>query len=158
MSRMQQMQRLIRLYKDETGNSEIDMFAVANWAVKKGVPLPQPKRPLDMLAKQFADAARNELGFDPDNGQPYRVYHAVRHNGQHNLFTWIDIHEAPRRAMHKSLFQRREQMVGDGVQLTLDLTYWNKMHPSEEPISLQMDLSPDIEWRLNAPDDEAKSV
>ena len=45
-------------------------------------------------------------------------------------------------------------MVGDGVQLTLDLQYWNKIHPDAKPINLTMDLSPDIEWRLNAPDED----
>ena len=154
MSRRQQMQRLIRLYREETGDSEIDMNKVAQWAIGKGVKPPQPQRPIDLLAKQFADAARHEIRHDPDNGRPYRVYHAVRHDGQLGLFTWIDIHEAPRRVMHKSLVQRREQMVGDGVQLTFDLMFWNKMHPNDAPINLPMDLSPDIEWRLNAPDDE----
>ena len=110
------------------------------------------------MAKQFADAARGEIRHDPDNGKPDRVYHAVRNYGQLSLFKWIDIHEAPRQVMKKSLVQRREQMVGDGVQLTLDLKFWNKIHPNEEPIDLPMDLSPDIEWRLNAPDDESEAA
>ena len=154
MSSLRQRRNLIRQYKRETGTTEIDMRKVAKWAEKKGVKAPQPKSPLELLAKQFTDAARSEIKHDPDNGRPYRVYHAVRHDGQLGLFTWIDIHEAPRRVMQKSLVQRREQMVGDGVQLTFDLMFWNKMHPNEETINLPMDLSPDIEWRLNAPDDE----
>ena len=154
MSKKRQMQQLIRVYKEETGNAEIDMYDVAKWAARKGVKPPQPKDPIDLLAKQFADAARSEIRHDPDNGQPYRVYHAIRHDGQLHLFTWIDIHDAPRRIMTKSLIQRREQMVGDGVQLTLDSFYWNKLHPQEESINLPMDLSPDIEWRLNAPEDD----
>lgn len=60
--------------------------------------------------------------------------------------------------MHKSLVQRRGQMVGDGVRFTFDLMFWNKIHPDEEPIDLPMNLSPDIEWRLNAPDDEGDEV
>ena len=155
-SKNQMMQRLIRLYKEETGNLELDMYEVAKWAARKGVKPPQPKDPMDLLAKQFADAARSEIGHDPENGRPFRVYHAVRHRGQYHLFTWMDIHEAPRGVMHKSAVQRREQMVGDGVQLTLDLRYWNKIHSNEEPIDLTMDLSLDVEWRLNAPDEDDK--
>lgn len=158
MSNLRQRRNLIRQYKRETGNSEVDMHEVAKWAMKKGVKPPQPKSPTELLAKQFTDAARSEIRYDPENGKPYRVYHAVRHDGQMSLFTWIDIHEAPRRTMQKSLVQRREQMVGDGVQLTLDLGFWNKMHPDEEPINLPMDLSPDIEWRLNAPDDDDEAA
>ena len=56
--------------------------------------------------------------------------------------------------MLKSVVNRREQMISDGVQLTLDLSYWNGVHKDEEPIELPMDLSPDIEWRLNTPDDD----
>ncbi len=123
MSNIHQRRSLIRLYKEETGQSEIDMQKVAKWAIRKGVKPPKPKTPEELLAKQFADAARSEIRHDPENGKPYRVYHAVRHDGQQTLFTWIDIHDAPRPVIQKSLVQRREQMVGDGVQLTLDLQY-----------------------------------
>lgn len=150
------MQRLIRAYKDETGELEVDMHRVADYAVSKGWPLPQPKSPMDALARQFADAARDEIAHDPKSGRPYRVYHAVPvQSGQLTLFHWVDINEAPRKVIHKSLINRREQMVGDGLQLTLDAMYWNGLNPNEEPIVLPMDLTPDIEWRLNAEDDDA---
>jgi hypothetical protein len=60
--------------------------------------------------------------------------------------------------MQKSLMNRREQMVSDGVQLTFDELFWRKCHPGENPIELPMDLSPDIEWRLNTPKDEGKAA
>jgi hypothetical protein len=52
----------------------------------------------------------------------------------------------------------RQQMVGDGLQLTLDAMYWSGINPNEEPIVLPMDLGPDIEWRLNAPDDDEEAA
>jgi hypothetical protein len=73
-----------------------------------------------------------------------------------SLFHRIDINDAPRKAIHKFLINRREQMVGDGLQLTLDALYWNGQPPDEEPIVLPMYLSPDIEWRMNAPDEDGK--
>lgn len=57
-------------------------------------------------------------------------------------------------ATTKSLKQRREQMVGDAVQLTLDWTHWNRVNPAEEPIELPLDFQPDVEWELNAPDED----
>jgi len=66
---------------------------------------------------------------------------------------WVDIDEAPRKHMHKSLVNRREQMVGDGLQLTLDSDHWNSINPNEEPINLPIDFTDDIEWRKNAPDE-----
>ena len=46
-------------------------------------------------------------------------------------------------------------MIGDGLQLTLDMEHWNSANPKEEPIVLPMDLTDDIEWRKNAPDEKA---
>jgi hypothetical protein len=57
--------------------------------------------------------------------------------------------------MLKSAVMRREQMVGDAVQLTLDLEHWNRANPNEEPILLPNDLQPDVDWRLNGPAESA---
>lgn len=70
---------------------------------------------------------------------------------------WVDIDEAPRGKMVKSLVQRREQMVGDGLQLTLDAMHWNSIHPDDEPINLPMDFTDDIEWRIDSPDEVEKA-
>ena len=64
MNKHQEMQRLIRLYKETTGECEVDMHKVAKFANDRGWPVPKPKNPLDMLAKEFAQAARlNRPGF-----------------------------------------------------------------------------------------------
>jgi hypothetical protein len=159
MSKKREMQRVIRAYKDETGEREIDMHKVAKWAAGKGWPLPKPRDPLDLLAQQFSEAAREETRRDTKTGRPYRANHhfSVMQGGQ-QLHLWIDIDEAPRGPMLKSAVTRREQMVGDGLQLTLDLMHWNSINPKKEPIELPMDLSFDIELRLNAPDEEGEAA
>ncbi len=154
MSKKREMQRLIRAYKDETGERQIDMNNVAKWAAGKGWPLPTPKNPLDLLAKQFSEAAREETRRDSATGMPYRANHSfVTMHGSEQLHLWIDIDEAERGPFLKSAVTRREQMVGDGLQLTLDMMHWNRINPDKEPIDLPMDLTFDIELRLNAPDD-----
>ncbi len=153
----QQMQRLIRLYKDQTKKTEINMHDVAQFAVDQGWPLPRPIAALDRLAKEFSQAAREEIDHDTKTGKPYRVNHAITQiQGSMQQTFWIDIDEAPRKPMLKSLVQRREQMVGDGLQLTLDAMHWNSINPSEAPINLPLDFTDDIEWRINAPDEEKK--
>ncbi len=94
--------------------------------------------------------------YDAVTGKPYRVYQAVpqQSGGQFNLFYYIDIDEATRTQMLKSCVHRREQMVSDGLQLTFDMDHWNRIHLDEEAISLPMDISPDIEWRKAADDDD----
>lgn len=159
MSKRQERQRFIRYYKDETGEREIDMHKVAEFAKRKGWKMPTPPSDIDMLAKQFADAARDEVDYDEKTGRPFRVYHAIPvKSGQLNLFVWVDIHDATRSQMLKSCVNRREQMISDGVQLTFDMDRWNSINPAEEPISLPMDLTLDIEIRRAAEDGDEEEA
>lgn len=151
-----EMRNFIEFYKEKTGNDELDMKEVAKLAVKNGWPLPDPVDPYDRLAKQFTDVAREVIRHDKTTGRPYRVYHAIPVvNGAQQQFRYIDIDEAPRKKMHKSLILRREQMVGDAYHLTLDSDHWNSINPEEEPISLPLDFGPDVDWRKNGPAEEA---
>jgi hypothetical protein len=70
----------------------------------------------------------------------------------------LDINDATRTQMLKSCVNRREQMVSDGLQLTLDMEHWNSLNPVEEPIALPMDLALDIEIRKAADDPEEEAA
>lgn len=158
MKRAEQKQAFIRYYKQFTGKTDVNMKEVAKLAQKMGWTLPKPADPLDLLAQQFADAARQEVRRDKKTGSPYRVYHAVRvTQGDQQLSFWIDIDEAPRKKMVKSVVMRREQMVGDGLQLTFDVEHWNRVNPTEEAIPVLLDLTDDVEWRRNAPNEKKKA-
>ncbi|MGO3741423.1 hypothetical protein [Kerstersia sp.] len=159
MNKHQEMQRLIRLYKEETGETEVNMRKVAIFANNRGWPLPKPRDPLDLLAKEFTQAARQEVRRDPKTGKPYRANHALPTTQGGEQFTlWIDIDEATRPQMLKSLINRREQMVGDGLQLSLDADHWNSIHPEESPIQIPLDFTDDVNWRKNAPDEDSKAA
>lgn len=71
---------------------------------------------------------------------------------------WTDIDVAPRSIAHKSFHQRREQMVGDAVQLTFDVMHWNRVNETEQPIEMAMDFNDDVQWRLNSPDDSQEAA
>jgi hypothetical protein len=154
-TRYQQMQFIIRQWKEATGRVEIDMHQVAEFAHQRGWPLPPPVSAMERLAKEFSKAAREETRQDSNTGRPYRVYHAFTADDHGQGMLWVDIDEAPRNYMLKSAIMRREQMVGDAVQLTLDLEHWNRVNPNEEPIVLPNDLQPDVDWRLNGPNESA---
>ena len=158
MSKRQERQRFLRHYKEVTGNTELDMHDVARLAKKKGWKMPTPPSDVDMLAKLFTEDAQAERGIDKETGQPYRVYHAIPVTGQLSLFHYIDIHDATRPQMLKSAVNRREQMVSDGYQLSLDLDHWNRINPAKEPIKLPMDLEMVIEIRKSAEDAKAEAV
>lgn len=158
-TKRQEKQNFIRYYKDETGETEVNMHEVAKFAASKGWKLPNPVDPLDMLAKEFSQAAREEFRRDLRTGKPYRANHAITEwQGGTQLTLWIDIDEAPRKPMLKSLVNRREQMVGDGLQLTLDADHWNSIHADEKPIAIPLDFTDDVNWRKNAPDEDEKAA
>lgn len=158
-TKQEKLQRMIRVYRSETGEKEVDMHKVAAFLKAKGWRLPMPPDPLEMLAKELSAAAREEIRYDKKTHRPYRANHAFRVvQGGQQMHLWLDIDDyAPRPKMIKSLVNRREQMVGDGLQLTLDQDHWNSIHPDEEPINLPMDLTVDIEWRKNAPGEDQKA-
>lgn len=156
MSKHHDMQRIIRQYRDETGETDVDMKKVAQYAVQMGWPLSLPVDPLEVLAKEFSRAAREEIKHDAVTGKPYRVNHSLPVPGG-QLRLWIDIDQAPRPKMLRSLMNRREQMVGDGLQLSFDTDHWNSINPTEEPIVIPLDLTDDVEWRKNAPDEEEEA-
>lgn len=149
-------QRIYRHYRDQTGDKFPEMHDVANFARDKfGVEMPTPPSPIDMLAKKFSRAVREEERIDKVTGEPYRANHSFDEmQGEDKIFRWLDIDdEAPREKMHKSIYNRREQMIGDGLQLIRDAEHWNRIHPKEEPIQPSLDFGDEIEWRRNAGDD-----
>lgn len=158
MSKAEEMLRLIRCYKDESGETEIDMHKVVDFAIKKGWPLPKPKDPREILLAQFSDTARQEIRRDEKTGHPYRANHAVPRynaNGQ-QVFYWIDIDDPKTTpaSFRKSAVMRREQMVDDGLQLSFDLDRWNSRHPNEaDQVNLPWDFTMDIELRRASYDD-----
>lgn len=155
----QEMQALIRMYREQSGNQSVEMHEVAKFAVSKGWPLPKPRTALDRLAEQFSAAAREETRRDEVTGKPYRANLAVTiWQGNTQMTLWTDMDEAPRPIAQKSFVQRREQTVGDVLQLTFDVMHWNRINPNDEPINMPTDYTDDVQWRMNAPDEGEKAA
>lgn len=153
MSKVEERQRFIRYWKDVTGETEIDMRRVAELAIQMGQKPPPPVDPIDAVAKQYREAAKQDIRHDKKTKRPYHGYHAVPNisaDGQ-RTFSYIDIDDPktkPER-FRKSIVMRREQMIDDGVQLRLDENHWNGTRPAEQQLELlPMDLEPDINWRI----------
>lgn len=115
--------------------------------------------PLDRLAEQFSNAAREEIKYDKVTGHPYRANLAVTtwQKGQ-QITLWYDIDTAPRHVVQQALQQRREQMVGDAVQLTFDAMHWNRINEQEDSIVMPLDFTNDVEWRINATKNDQKTA
>lgn len=158
-TKKQEMHYLIRAYREKTGQQSVNMHDVAKFAASQGWPMPAPKSALDRLAEQFSAAAREEVRKDEVTGRPYRANLAVTTwQGNEQFTLWTDIDEAPRPIAQKAFVQRREQMVGDAVQLTFDVMHWNRVNEHDEPINMPLDFTDDVAWRLNAPDEDDKAA
>jgi hypothetical protein len=146
-------QAFIRYYKRETGAVEVTMREVAVHAKKMGWKMPVPPDPLEMLAKQFADAAGEETRTDKETKRAYKANLAIteRRSGKQMTF-WIDVDDnPPRHRMQKGLHLYREQMVGEAIIGKNTADHWNRNNPDQIPLPFDPDLTDDVNWRLNAP-------
>lgn len=163
MSKIKDRQKFIRYWMDETGETEVDMHAVARMAMKMGWKAPPPVTEEDRLAKQFKDAARQDIRHDKKTGRPYRGYHAVpKHAADGQLtFSYIDIDDPKTKpeSFRRACVLRREQTVDDAVQLRLDQFHWNDQRPPEQRVDiLPADLEFDVEIRLASMDDKGEAA
>jgi hypothetical protein len=160
-TRAQRQQKFIRYYKQQTGKKEVNMHEVAEYAHKMGWPLPKPADPMDILAKQFSEAAGEETRQDKETERIYKANLAITRrlsNGKQLAF-WFDVDEdPPRQRMVKGLHLYREQMVGEAVIGTNTAEHWNRLHPGDQPLLFETDLTDDVKWRLNAPNENEPAV
>ena len=153
-TKKQQLQALAHLYRKETGIQAVNPKDLADWASSRGCKPPIPRTPAQLLAAQFSDAMREEYAKDEVTGHPYRVNMAVvEYDGDEQVSLFMENDFAPRAFAHKSCNRRREHIASEVTQLHLDAARWNRMHPTEEPIQMELDYTFDVELKLNAVSD-----
>src|SRR6202521_2260703 len=124
----EELQRIFREYEHKHEHAPTSSRVVVEWAVANGeLQLPEID-PLDVLAGQMSRALREEYATDQD-GLRYRVNHAVRitKDGAQHTF-WGIMGFAQRTHMEKAFTQRRENIIGDCLQLQIDVEVYNKMN------------------------------
>ena len=151
--RMREREKLIQLYQDETGILEFKMEDVAAWAEKKGVEMPVPPTPREMLTKQLAKTASTTRRLDSSMDIKYRATLAMKRRIDGQLeFIWFDADgpAATMANMKRVGFQRRERMLSIGVRATADYKHWSRTHPGQDELQLELDLTEEVAWRLNS--------
>jgi hypothetical protein len=126
----------VRYYKRENKITEVTISDVAVFAAKHGWKVPPPVSGVDRLAKEFAEAAREEIRYDKKMRRPYRANLCIS-----QLALWIDTDEADREKMIMAMAKYREQMIGEAVIGTNTVEHWNLMHPEQLPIDFHPDLA-----------------
>ncbi len=123
---------------------------VVEWAVSVGLLQLPDIDPVNVLAGQMASALREEIRTDA-KGRRYRVNHAVRITkaGVQKTF-WAEMNYAPRDHMERAFAQRREQIVGDCLQLKTDVDVYNDMNTDcgHASIQLVLDFTEDVAERM----------
>lgn len=154
--RNERMRTFVRWYKQEKKKTAVTMAEVAQEAIARGWKLPAPISAEERLAKQFSEAEREEIRYDKETKQPYRgnlsLMQKVKDGKQ--LPLWIDTDEASRSQMVMALHKYREQMLGEAVIGTNTANHWNRVHPDQRPLPFPTDLAEEVQWRLNAPDED----
>lgn len=146
----EQLQRAWHLFEKQNGHLPASAREASIWAVENGLVRLPDVDPYDVLADEMARALREEYATDR-KGRRYRVNHAVRVTRRGVQYTmWAILQSAPRAHMQKAFIQRREQVVGDLVQLATDVEVYNDMHKDAEPIQLVLDFTHDVEERRAA--------
>jgi hypothetical protein len=144
-------QRFIKYFREQTGAKEWTMRNVAEMAQKMGWPLPKPEDPLDILAKQFSDAAREEIRTDKATRKRYKAnlaYTRKLASGK-QLWLWFDVDDATREQMVKGLHLYREQMVGEAEIGVNTADHWNRNNPDQQTLPFETDLTPDVMERAS---------
>jgi hypothetical protein len=140
----EQLQRLYHDYEKERGGAPATPRQVVEWAMAKGL-LEAPRAdPVGELARDMAKALREEYRTD-SSGRRYRVNHSVTITSdgvQSSL--WAELDLAPRAHMVKAFAQRRKQIVGDCVQLKVDVDVYNDKHSEAQPIQMVLDFTDDV--------------
>lgn len=118
------------------------------WAVHEGLLELPTIDPYEVLAGQMATALREEMATN-EKGQRYRVNHAVRiTRGGVQQTMWATMGFAPHDHMERAFTQRREQIVGDCVQLKIDVDTYNALKPQNLPkVQLVLDFTDDVAER-----------
>lgn len=138
----------IERYKAEVGTDGlIDLHAVAAWAYHKGLHKPNLKTVIDAIAADIAQVFREEYRVDPQ-GRRYRAKHAATHKqGNRTQSLWADLDDpaAPHSHFVKSFGQRRQQIVGDCLQLKTDVDVYNEKRKPATPVQMPLNFTLDIE-------------
>jgi hypothetical protein len=148
-TKTERLQAIWHQYETARGHKPTGTREAVEWAVAEGrFQLPEID-PYDVLAGQMANALREEIQTD-GKGRRFRVNHAVRVTKGGVQYTfWAVMNYAPHEHMEKAFTQRREQIVGDCVQLRTDVDVYNDMNRGKRPaVQLVLDFTDDVAERL----------
>ena len=147
-TKTEKLQSVWHKYDAERSHKPTSAREAVEWAVREGLlELPEVD-PYDVLAGQMSQALREEYAED-GQGRRHRVHHAVRVSKSGVQYTfWGVMGFASHEHMEKAFSQRREQIIGDNVQLKTDVDVYHELNRGKQPqIQLVLDYTDDVAER-----------
>lgn len=159
VSKSERLQQAWHRYDSDHEHLPTSARQAVEWAVSEGLLVLPLIDPYDVLAGEMAQALRAEIQTD-EKGRRYRVNHAVRVSKSGVQYTfWGMMGFAPHAHMEKAFGQRRDQVIGDCLQLKIDVDVYNDMNRGKEAeIQLVLDFTDDVAERLHIPDAQEKTT
>jgi hypothetical protein len=147
-TKVEKLQSVWHKYDAERSHKPTSAREAVEWAVKEGLLQLPEVDPYDVLAGQMSQALREEYAED-EQGRRYRVNHAVRITKAGVQYTfWGVLGFASHEHMEKAFTQRRDQIIGDNVQLKTDVDVYNDLNRGKRPqIQLVLDYTDDVAER-----------
>lgn len=147
-TKTEQLQQIWHKYDAEREHKPTSAREAVEWAVAEGI-LELPKvDAYDVLAGQMSQALREEYDTDTQ-GRRYRVNHAARVTKAGVQYTfWAAMGFAPHDHMERAFAQRRDQIIGDNLQLKIDVDVYNDLNKGKRPeVQLVLDYTDDVAER-----------
>jgi len=141
----EQMLEIAVMYLAQGGATPYDLGDLAMFAINNGHYEGHAKALLQQCKRDFARAFRETYHTDPQ-GRAVRTYHATKRRGDgrtQNVF-WDDMRDASKDHMELAFRQRRNQIVGDCVQLKKDADSYNDNNAEGAFVQLTFDFTDDI--------------
>jgi hypothetical protein len=151
MTKNEKLQQIWHKFESEHGHKPSGTREAVDKAIEDGLLEVPHIDPREILASQMAAALRDEMDTDA-KGRRYRVNHAVRisQSGVQLTF-WASMGYAPHDHMERAFAQRREQIVGDNLQLQIDVDVYNDLNRGKRPeIQLVLNYADDVAERQQA--------
>lgn len=143
----EQMQRLVSDYRDAGQTWPTTRRNIARWLIRNKKWNRGEQAIVDICSRDISRAMREEYYTDPQ-GRHVRAKHAAKFplpgsdDGQQTL--WDDHRTAPRQFMERAFKGRRNQIVGDCVQLSTDVESYNDNSCPTQPIPMLWDFTDDV--------------
>ena len=143
-----QMLETVELYLAQGGQTPIDLDELAWFAIRNNRWQGQASDLVQLCKHDFSRAFREQYYTDPQ-GRSVRTFHAVTRRssrGRQGVF-WADMRDAPAEHIELAFAQRRNQIVGECLQLKKDVDSYNDNNVNGVTIQMIFDFSDDIAER-----------